>query len=136
MRYFKIFHRALALFGCAALFLYSAGLVHGQDSSQPDLMSQEDSALQAEVNLPRYKGEGSLYLGFRLVDVDALSRVAEYEDEDSSFTFGVDGIACGEGVTGVETDSNPIGVVDAVQHERKLLHRMPETGALPSRILK
>jgi hypothetical protein len=44
--------------------------------------------------LPHYKGEGSFYLGFRAVNIDAAGRSAEYEDGKSSIALGIDGLAC------------------------------------------
>jgi len=48
---------------------------------------------ESAETLPSYKGEGSIYLGFRWVEFDEFSRPAEYE-EDSSLVVGINGIAC------------------------------------------
>ena len=53
-----------------------------------------DEHQESAESSAQYRGEGSIYLGFRLVEMEDSYRAAEYEEDESSLTVGIDGITC------------------------------------------
>lgn len=67
-----------------------------QTNGDNEETGSDDTGIHSEEKekLPVYEGEGSFYVGFRLVDLNDSSKAAEYVEDKSSVTFGADGIAC------------------------------------------
>ncbi len=89
MRHQMKLKRNVCFCSLAISLCVTAAFAQGEPQGQP-----EDYSSGSTETLPSYKGEGSMYLGFRLVNLDGSSKVAEYEEDVSSIALGFDGLGC------------------------------------------
>lgn len=92
---FSRFIHGILIACCFAAVIALASPVQAENQNMENAGAQNSTlSAQHEKELPTFKGFGWVFAGFRYVDGDELSRVSEYEDEESTVTLGIEGIAC------------------------------------------